>query len=86
MKTRLVPGRRSCLESSGESPLLQRSYGRLEHWPLREAEEVERYGLGITRCSRCNHIIFPDRAYDTNEGWIWRDIERSCFYSKTKRF
>jgi len=25
-------------------------------------------GLGITRCSRCNHNIFPDRAHDTNDG------------------
>ena len=39
----LIPGRRSCLESSGESLSLQRSYGRLEHWPLREAKEVEQY-------------------------------------------
>ena len=43
-------------------------------------------GLGITWCTRCNHNIFPDRAHDSNEGWICRDVERSCFYSKTKRF
>jgi len=43
VKIRLVPGRRSCLESSGESPSLQRSHGRQESWPLHEAEKVERY-------------------------------------------
>jgi len=35
--------------------------------------------LGITGYSPCNHNVFPDRAHDTNEGWICRDLERSCF-------
>jgi len=48
VKTRLVPGRHSCLESSGQSLSLQRSYGRQEYWQLRKAEEVERYRAHIT--------------------------------------
>jgi len=58
-------------------------------WSVGHCEKPRKWsatGLGITQCSRCDHNIFPDRAHDTNEGLICRDVERSCFYSKTKRF
>ena len=86
MKTRLVPGRHSCLESSGETLGLKEAMVDRRIGHCAKPGKWNDIGFGITRCRPCNHNIVPDRAHDTNEGWICRDLERSCFYSKPKRF